>query len=96
MEILDVKRNDDKSVQSLVITTPNLEIGKAKELSAMEQSTLLNAINQVLPDLDLSHFNGKCTVSKGFVYDSKDTVVKAYINQFRETKTNPVISVDFL
>ena len=96
MEILEVKLNDDKSVQSLVITTPNLVIGKTPELSAMEQSTLLNAIAQTLPALDLSHFNGKCSVSKGFVYDSKDSVVKAYINQFRETKTNPVISVDFL
>ena len=96
MEILEVKRNADKSVQSIVITTPNLVIGDAKELSTMEQSTLLNAISQTLPDLDLSHFNGKCSVSRGFVYDSNDSVVKAYINQFRESKTNPVINVDFL
>ena len=96
MEILEVKRNADKSVQSIVITTPNLVIGDAKELSTMEQSTLLNAISQTLPDLDLSHFNNKCSVSKGFVYDSNDSVVKAYINQFRESKTNPVINVDFL
>ncbi len=75
MEILEVKRNADKSVQSIVITTPNLVIGDAKELSTMEQSTLLNAISQTLPDLDLSHFNGKCSVSRGFVYDSNDSVV---------------------
>tara|TARA_A100001011_G_C13920749_1_gene679022 strand:+ start:413 stop:703 length:291 start_codon:yes stop_codon:yes gene_type:complete len=96
MEILEVKLNDDKSVQSLVITTPNLVIGETPELSAMEQSTLLNAISQTLPDINLSDFNSKCSVSKGFVYDSKDNVVKAYINKFRETKTNPVVSVDFL
>ena len=96
MEILDIKRNADKSVQSIVITTPNLVIGSNKELSAMEQSTLLNAISQTLPDLDLSHFNGKCSVSKGFVYDEKDSVVKAYINQFRASTPNPVINVDFL
>jgi len=96
MEILDVKLNDDKSVQSILVTTPNLVIGETPELSAMEQSTLLSAISQTLPDLDLSHFNGRCSVAKAFIYDNKDNVVKAYINQFRETKTNPVISVDFL
>jgi hypothetical protein len=103
MKIVDVKKSSNGTVESICVTTDKAVWNTSEnqydyiQLNAQQQSTVLNAIAELQPELDLSHFNNKCDARRPFTYGAEDNEVKLYVAPVKDdTDKRPSMEIDCL
>ena len=102
MKIVEVKKPNGV-VESICVTTDKAVWNSSEnqfdyiELSAQQQSTVLQGIAMLDASLDLSHFNEQCVARRPFTYGPEDNEVKLYIAPLKdETDNRPTVEIDCL